>query len=202
MQIWGMGIASQDLTGDGLPEVYLTSQGDNKLQSLASGPTQPAYGDIALAPRRHRVPALHGRRRAARRPPGIPSSRTSTTTACIDLFVSKGNVGEVPDYAMRDPSNLFLGQPDGTFAEGAEAAGIVSFDSGRGAALADFNQDGLLDLVESNLGAPVRIWRNVGGGSAEAPVPMGGWLSLRLSQPGRQPRRDRRGDRDEGRRRR
>ena len=35
MQIWGMGIASQDLTGDGCPEVYLTSQGDNKLQTLA-----------------------------------------------------------------------------------------------------------------------------------------------------------------------
>ena len=48
MQIWGMGIASQDLTGDGLPEVYLTSQGDNKLQTLAVGPAQPAYRDIAL----------------------------------------------------------------------------------------------------------------------------------------------------------
>ncbi|MGC2241330.1 MAG: hypothetical protein WA726_10870, partial [Acidimicrobiia bacterium] len=33
MQIWGMGIASQDLTGDGRPEVFLTSQGDNKLQT-------------------------------------------------------------------------------------------------------------------------------------------------------------------------
>ena len=46
--IWGMGIASYDLTGDGLPEVYLTSQGDNKLQTLADGPAQPNYRDIAL----------------------------------------------------------------------------------------------------------------------------------------------------------
>ena len=36
-----MGIASQDLTGDGYPEVYLTSQGDNKLQTLADGPARP-----------------------------------------------------------------------------------------------------------------------------------------------------------------
>ena len=36
-RIWGMGIASHDLTGDGLPEVYLTSQGDNMLQTLADG---------------------------------------------------------------------------------------------------------------------------------------------------------------------
>ena len=50
---------------------------------------------------------------------------------------------------MKDPSNLLLGQPDGTFVEGAPTpAGIVSFDTGRGAALADFNLDGLLDLVE------------------------------------------------------
>ena len=28
-----MGIASTDLTGDGLPEVYLTSQADNRLRA-------------------------------------------------------------------------------------------------------------------------------------------------------------------------
>ena len=39
--IWGMGIASYDVTGDGLPEVYLTSQGDNKLQTLADATGQP-----------------------------------------------------------------------------------------------------------------------------------------------------------------
>ena len=50
LKVWGMGIASYDLTGDGQPEVYLTSQGDNKLQTLAAGPAQPAY-------RRHRPEA-------------------------------------------------------------------------------------------------------------------------------------------------
>ena len=29
LQIWGMGIASQDVTGDGVPEAFLSSQGDN-----------------------------------------------------------------------------------------------------------------------------------------------------------------------------
>ena len=43
-----MGIASQDVTGDGLPEVFLTSQGDNKLQTLAAGTERPEYRDIAL----------------------------------------------------------------------------------------------------------------------------------------------------------
>ncbi|MFZ0015108.1 MAG: VCBS repeat-containing protein, partial [Acidimicrobiia bacterium] len=49
MEIWGMGIASQDLDDDGLPEVFLTSQGDNKLQTLAAGPDEPSYEDEALA---------------------------------------------------------------------------------------------------------------------------------------------------------
>ena len=49
----------------------------------------------------------------------------------VDLFVSKGNVEAQPDYATRDPSNLLIGQPDGTFVEGAEAAGIVDFDRAR-----------------------------------------------------------------------
>jgi hypothetical protein len=48
LQIWGMGLASQDLNGDGFPEVFITSQGDNKLQTLADGPAQPTYEDIAL----------------------------------------------------------------------------------------------------------------------------------------------------------
>ena len=83
----------------------------------------------------------------------------------IDLFIAKGNVTDQPDYARRDPSNLLLGQPDGTFREAADAAGILTFDRGRGAALVDLSLDGLLDIVEVNYGAPVRIWRNVGTGT-------------------------------------
>jgi hypothetical protein len=182
MQIWGMGIASQDLTGDGYPEIYLTSQGDNKLQTLADGPSRPEYRDIALA-----------RRATAHKPftgdTALPSTawhaqfEDVNNDRLMDLFVAKGNVTEMPDFARRDPSNLLLGQPDGTFAEGAEQAGIVSFDRGRGAALADLNLDGLLDLVEVNYEAPVRIWRNTGSGDPDAPA-MGHWLGIELTQPG------------------
>ena len=49
LQIWGMGIASQDVTGDGVPEVFLTSQGDNKLQTLVNRGGGPTYTDIALS---------------------------------------------------------------------------------------------------------------------------------------------------------
>src|SRR4029453_19262522 len=93
------------------------------------------------------------------------------------------NVTEMPDYAQRDPSNLLLGRADGTFEEGAEAAGLVSFDRGRRPPLADLNLDGLLDLVEVNYGAPVRLWRNAGTGDPDAPA-MGHWLGAQLTRPG------------------
>jgi enediyne biosynthesis protein E4 len=182
VRVWGMGIASADLTGDGLPEYYLTSQGDNKLQILADGPSQPRYRDIALESGA-----------TAHRPYAGDVTMPSTAwhaqfedvnnDGYLDLFVSKGNVESMPDYAARDPSNLLLGQADGTFVEGAEAAGIVSYARARGAALADLNLDGLLDLVVVNRRENVLVWRNVGSGDTDQPEAMGNWIAIRLAQP-------------------
>jgi hypothetical protein len=187
MQIWGMGIASHDLTGDGLPEVYLTNQGPNKLQTLTAGPAQPTYRDIGL-----RLGA------DAAKPFTGGDDQPSTAwhaefgdvndDGFADLFVAKGNVDEQPGFATRDPSNLMLGQPDGTFREVAEAAGVLSYARGRGASLADLNLDGLPDLVEVNYGQPVGVWRNVGAGDASRPAPMGRWIAVRVTQDG--PNRD------------
>ena len=61
----------------------------------------------------------------------------------------------------------------------------MSFGRSRGAALADFNLDGMLDLVEVNRGENVRVWRNVGlRGRRPTRAPMGNWVALRLQQPG------------------
>jgi hypothetical protein len=187
MQIWGMGIASQDLTGDGLPEVYLTSQGDNKLQTLTAGSDKPTYRDIALRRGVNSAQPFTGGDQLASTA-WHPEFADVNNDGFADLFVSKGNVGAQVGYARRDPSDLFLGQPDGTFVHAADRAGILNFERGRGAALADFNLDGLLDLVLVNYEADVRLWRNVGSGTAERPVPLGHWAALRLEQPG--PNRD------------
>lgn len=180
MQIWGMGIASQDLTGDGYPEVFLTSQGDNKLQTLTTGPERPTYRDIAL---RRGVTASRPFTGGDVLPSTAwhPEFEDVNNDGFMDLFISKGNVSEQPDFAQRDPSDLLLGQPDGTFVEAADRAGIVTFERGRGAALADLNLDGLLDQVLANYGADVMVWRNAGGGAA-APAAMGHWLAVRLDQ--------------------
>jgi len=182
VQIQGMGIASYDLAGDGYPAVYLTSQADNRLQTLAVGPSRPTYRDIGA---KRGVNAAQPFTGGDIRPSTAWHAQFEDVNndGFADLFVAKGNVTEDPSYALRDPSDLFLGQPDGTFREAADAAGIVSFDRARGAALADLNLGGLLDLVVVNYGAPVRIWRNVGSGSADHPAAMGAWLGLKIEQP-------------------
>ncbi len=177
--IFGMGIASQDLTGDGRPEVYLTSQADNKLQTLArdGGPSRPSYDDMAQAAGVLATQPYTGGQ-------DLPSTAWHPQFAdvnddgIVDLFVSKGNVESQPDYASKDPSNLLLGRGDGTFVESGEAAGIVTFARGRGAALVDLDLDGRLDLVQVNLGEPAMVWRNTGVASGA-----GHWLAVLVRQP-------------------
>ena len=183
VQIQGMGIASYDLVGTGYPAVVLTSQGDNRLQTLAAGPSRPTYRDIGA---KRGVNAAQPFTGGDVRPSTAWHAQFDDVNndGFVDLFISKGNVGEQADYAQKDPSNLLLGQSDGTFREFADAAGILSFDRGRGAALADLNLSGMLDLIVVNYGAPVRVWRNLGSGSAARPVAMGHWIGLRLVQPG------------------
>lgn len=183
VRIFGMGIASQDLTGDGLPEVYLTSQADNKLQTLADGPEAPRYRDIALemGATAHR-PYAGG--------DVLPSTawhaqfEDVNNDGFADLLVTKGNVEAQADYATRDPSNLLIGQADGRFVEGAMDAGITEYQRARGASIADLNLDGLLDLVIVNRRENVSLWRNLGAGQDGQAEPMGNWLALRLEDAG------------------
>lgn len=182
LQIWGMGVASNDITGDGYPEVYLTSQGDNKLQSLSDGSEQPRYGDIAI---RRGVLAQRPYTGGDVMPSTAwhPEFQDVNNDSFVDLYVSKGNVDAMPEFAARDPNNLFLGQPDGTFVEAAEAAGTVHFARTRGAALVDLNLDGMLDLVEVNRAENVKTWRSIGWGTIDQPVQMGNWIAIDILQP-------------------
>ena len=182
LTIWGMGIASYDLTADGRPEVYLTSQADNKLQTLEDGATGPTYRDIALS-----------RGVTATRPYAggdvLPSTAWHpefddvNNDGLIDLFVSKGNVEGQIDYASNDPNNLLLGTRGGVFVERGAESGIANDARSRGAALVDLNLDGLLDIVVVNRRVQVEVRRNVGTGTADAPRPLGNWLALRIGQP-------------------
>ncbi len=178
-QLWGMGIASRDVSGDGLPEVYLTSMGDQRFQFLnlnADGP--------------HFLDAPFDLGATAHRPYTGDDGRPSTGWHAVfgdvdndgfdDLFVTKGNVEQMPGSAMADPNNLLMGRADGGFIEAGLEAGIATMNRSRGAVMVDLNADGLLDIAVVNRRAPLEIYQNVTSQS-------GNWLLVEASQAGTNP---------------
>jgi hypothetical protein len=158
---------------------------DNKLQTLTTPPAdgaapKPDFKDVAFP-----------RKAIAQRPYTGGDVRPSTAwhaqfedvdnDGLMDLFIAKGNVSEMPDFAAKDPNNLLLQNPDGTFREVGEEAGVASMAVSRGAALADFNLDGKLDLVVVNRWTSAQIWRNTMDNGNH-------WLALQLEQ--KAPNRD------------
>ncbi|GAA0787052.1 CRTAC1 family protein [Roseibium denhamense] len=186
LKIWGMGIASIDLNVDGFPEYALTSMGDTKLQTLdlESDDTLPVFEDIAfnLGVTAHRPYTGDDLKPST----GWHSEFQDVNNDGLwDLFIAKGNVEAMPDFAAYDPDNLLLGQWSRTFAEAGKDAGIALDRRGRGGGLADFNADGLLDLIVVNRSSPVSLFRNTGAGTAADPRPLGNWLAIDVRQPAR-----------------
>ncbi|WMS40896.1 CRTAC1 family protein [Acuticoccus sp. MNP-M23] len=165
LSIWGMGIASEDFTGDGLPEVVLTSMGDQLMMIAGPDGYEMAPFEIGTF---------------AQRPffgdDGRPSTGWHAQFADVnndglsDLFIAKGNVDQMPTNAIADPNNLLLQREDGRFEEAADRAGIATTARARGAALADFDRDGALDLVVVNRRAPLELYRSAGPGGRSVAI--------------------------------
>ncbi|SFQ46530.1 Repeat domain-containing protein [Roseivivax halotolerans] len=174
-QLWGMGIAARDLTGDGRAEVMLTSMGDQLLQIAGRDGYKAAPFEIGTYAQR---PFTGG--------DGRPSTGWHAEFGDVnndrldDLFIAKGNVDQMPGMAMDDPNNLLMQEEDGTFVEHGESAGIATLDRARGAALSDLDFDGRLDLVVVNRRAGMELYRNV---TEET----GNWIAIDLVQPGPNP---------------
>ena len=173
-RLWGMGIASRDLDHDGLPEVFMSSMGDQRLQRLRNGAGTPHFEDVPFA-----------LGTAAQRPylggDGRPSTGWHIAFGDVqndgkdDIFITKGNVEQMASAAMDDPNNLLIQNLDGTFSEAGGKAGLASLHRGRGAVLTDMNNDGLLDVAVNNRRAPLEIYQNITRDT-------GHWITVTLSQ--------------------
>ena len=177
VRIWGMGIASQDITGDGSPRSTSPARRTTSSRPWQEAPspatrTSPSErGDRPRAVHRGHGAALDG---LARRVPGRQQRQL------LRPLRRKGNVEAQPDYAMRDPSNLLIGQPDGTFVEGGMDAGIASFARARGAGWPTSISTGCSTRRREST-RERRPLAQRRGGTAEEPAPMGDWIALQLA---------------------
>ncbi|HVS03810.1 MAG TPA: CRTAC1 family protein [Thermoanaerobaculia bacterium] len=170
---WGMGCTVGDVDGDGLPDLYLTGYGANVLYrnqgdgtfrdvTAESGVGDPGWshsaafgdfdgdGDLDLYVTNNLEFSLD-------RVPAEPCQWRGVAVAC-------GPVGWEPQ-----PDRLFVNDGAGRFHDGSLAAGIHAPEPqfGLGVALADYDDDGRLDIAVANDSGPNFLFRNLGGGRFE-----------------------------------
>jgi len=76
-----------------------------------------------------------------------------------DLYVVNGR------YPVGEPNKLYINNKNGTFTETAKLAGVEDSNWGLGAAFADIDNDGDLDLFVSNYVGPNNLYLNDGKGA-------------------------------------
>ncbi|MGH2447309.1 MAG: CRTAC1 family protein [Chloroflexota bacterium] len=89
----------------------------------------------------------------------------------LDLYIVAGAMfyENVPQ-----PNELYLNNGDGGFTDVSAASGTNDPGQGRSVAVADFNNDGNLDMFVANYAQPPLLYRNIGGNNGNH------WLRLQL----------------------
>ena len=147
-----MGVAFGDYDNDGLLDLFVTNF-DNEHNTLYKNLGQKGFLDVSL---QTKVGA-----------PSVPFVGWGTgfidfdNDGLLDLFVVNGHVYPQVDFiksqtqlGFRQHSLLHRNLGDGTFEEISKSAGLQELPlySGRGAAFGDLNNDGLVDVVVTNVG--------------------------------------------------
>jgi len=178
-----MGIIYEDLTGDGLPDVFITHL-RGETNTLWRGEAGGQFADITpqtgLGPSSLRSTGF-----------GVVATDVDLD-GDLDLLIVNGHVqrqddsgGEVaaqqvPWDKYAEPGLLYLQQTPGRFVLESRLGGKFSRERliGRGLLAGDLDGDGDLDFISTNCHGPVRLYRN------EAPH-QGHWLLIRAFDPAR-----------------
>ena len=178
---WGFGVAVGDFDNDGWPDIYVTNYGKNRLYhnnhdgtftevaekagvTLGGWSTGATFGDYDGDGRLDLFVA--GYVKFDLNNPPTPGTAATQYSFCQYrgqpvMCGPRGLPGE------RD--HLFHNNGDGTFTEVSEKAGVANEKGyyGFGAAFADVNDDGRIDLIVANDSVPNYLFLNKGDGTFE-----------------------------------
>jgi enediyne biosynthesis protein E4 len=167
--ISGMGVDFRDLDSDGFPDIAMVAL-ENETFPIFKNDGKGAFTEVT---------SQSGMTASSNPMAGYsPNVGDFDNDGWKDLFVSRGHV-QSPNMAGRiaidQPNTVFRNLGDGKWSALTAEAGFTALPPRRhrGAAVADFNRDGKLDLVVTALSAPAEIWMNDGPDSHH-------WIELSL----------------------
>ena len=150
-----MGVDFRDYDNDGLPDIHVTAlnrQTFPLFRNLGHGLFEDATARSGL----HRMTV----------------SRSGWANALVDfdndgrrdLFVATSHVNDLAEQfenaKYEQPNALFRNEGEGTFEDISDRVADFLPAAHRGAAFADFDGDGRIDVVVSAISAPSELWRN------------------------------------------
>ncbi|GDX82043.1 hypothetical protein LBMAG42_38540 [Deltaproteobacteria bacterium] len=164
----GMSVDAADVNGDGFADLYL---GNSDYGNLFYADGNGSFYDVAQA-----YGALNA---VAEADPDMVwgvALFDAENDGDIDIFAAHGDL-----YSPRDPQSalvdaadsLLLQGPEGGFSEDAPTLGLDTVESSRAVVPADFNGDGVLDLLVTGIVTEPHLWVSEG-------CTAGSWLDVRL----------------------
>jgi hypothetical protein len=167
----GMGVAEADYDGDGLPDLFVTNARD-QVHAVYRGQTSdlvaPSFADVR---------ADLGADLGGSTGWGVSFGDLDLDTD-LDLFLVNGEVPVTNLVADAEPlealGNLTAQGEPGRYEDFGVAAGLGAIGPmlARGSAVADFDNDGDLDVAINSIGGPLALLRNEGA--------TGHWLEVQL----------------------
>jgi enediyne biosynthesis protein E4 len=167
----GMGVDFRDFNNDGRPDVAMTDMINDSFLLFQNSGKAPAFDDVT---------AVSGFTLETVRLTGWGIGIYDIDNDGLkDIFTANAHFPALQDYLAEStalPNSVFRNLGNGRFKNVSSSAG-KDFQvprQNRGAAFADFDKDGRVDVAISSLDGPAQLFRNVSSGNAH-------WLALKLT---------------------